>query len=214
MYIIDESYFQRELYVPNADELNSGANQELNQFIDSKVRLLMQNALGRELFADFDQYVVNGMFDEDLAPVKWLNLVNGVDYVYNDKTYKWGGLIVQEGAFKKSLLANFTFYHWLEYNQSRMTGVGEVVLSAKNAINVNPTQRLVKVWNDFVEMYQGSDVLNYPSYYRRGGVNVTDWMGNSYSDEYSSLVQFLSDNSVDYLNPNLKIYNKQNQLGL
>ena len=211
-YIIDETYFQRELYVPNADELNSGALKELTQFIDEKSRLCLQDVLGYSLFNDLDANIDSGNLI-DAAPVKWLNLVNGVEYTLNGKAYRWQGLKVEEGAFKRSLLANYTFYYWLEFNQSRMSGVGEVVLSAKNAVNVNPTQRLVKVWNEFVDMYQGSEKMNTPSIYYKGNIRVTDYYGGDNSD-FVSLLQFLSDNDTDYVDAPLKMYRKKNQLGI
>lgn len=217
-YLIDETYFQRELYVPNADELNSGALNELTEFIDDKARLCLKYALGYELFNDLDSNITDGVLDVG-APAKWLNLVNGVEYTKDGETFKWDGLISTEGAFKKSLLANFTFYYWLEYNQSKMSGVGEVVVNAKNAINVNSTQRLVKVWNEFVSMYQGSDYNSYygipqPSIYYKGNIRVTDWLGNCYNDNFVSFIQFLYDNDNDYPDATLKRYNKQNQLGI
>ena len=212
-YIIDETYFQRELYVPNAGELNSGALEELTQFIDEKSRLCLKEVLGYSLFKDFDSNMSYGNI-EGTAPVKWLNLVNGVEYTIDGKSYKWQGLKVEEGAFKRSLLANYTFYYWLEFNQSRMSGVGEVVLTAKNAVNVNPTQRLVKVWNEFVDMYQGSEYINTPSTYYKGSVKVTDYYSGSDNSDFVSLLQFLSDNDTDYLDAPLKMYRKQNQLGI
>ena len=119
-YLIDETYFQRELFVPNADDTDRSAYTELQEFIDNKSRLLLKEVLGYTLFKDLDQNITNGILDAG-APQKWLNLVNGVEYVKDGYTYYWEGLLVQEGAFKKSLLANFVFYHWLYYKQTKYT---------------------------------------------------------------------------------------------
>lgn len=212
-YIIDESYFQRELYVPNSDELNSGAFNELQSFIDDKARLCLKNALGYALFKDLDDNITDGVLNDD-APQKWIDLVNGVEYTLDGKTYKWQGLIYTEGAFKKSLLANFVYCEWLTYNQSRMSGVGEVVTTAKNAINVNSTQRLVTIWNDFVDMYQdGIYNYEYQEYYHNN-IKVIDWLGNSTYNDYVSLIKFLVDNDTYYPDAPLRRYKKQNQLGI
>jgi hypothetical protein len=212
-YLIDETYFQRELFVPNADDTDRSAYTELQEFIDNKSRLLLKEVLGYTLFKDLDQNITNGILDAG-APQKWLNLVNGVEYVKDGYTYYWEGLLVQEGAFKKSLLANFVFYHWLYYNQSTMSGVGEVVLNAKNATNINSTQRLTSVWNEFVNMYQGKQTKYTYSEYRRNGIKVIDWVGNNTNDYYSSLIMFLSDNEESYSDAPLKMYHTINQFGL
>tara|TARA_R110000782_G_scaffold72273_3_gene144783 strand:- start:475 stop:1119 length:645 start_codon:yes stop_codon:yes gene_type:complete len=212
-YLIDETYFQRELFVPNADDTDRSAYTELQEFIDNKSRLLLKEVLGYTLFKDLDQNITNGILDAG-APQKWLNLVNGVEYVKDGYTYYWEGLLVQEGAFKKSLLANFVFYHWLYYNQSTMSGVGEVVLNAKNATNINSTQRLTSVWNEFVNMYQGKQTKYTYSEYRRNGIKVIDWVGNNTNDYYSSLIMFLSDNEETYAKAPLKMYHTINQFGL
>ena len=212
-YLIDETYFQRELFVPNADDQDRSAYKDLQEFIDDKARLCLKEVLGYTLFKDLDANITNGNLDSG-APQKWLDLVNGKEYTKDGYTYYWQGLLIQEGAFKKSLLANFTFYHWLYYNQSRMSGVGEVVLNAKNAINVNSTQRLVSVWNEFVEMYQGKQTKYTYSEYRRNGIKVIDWIGNNTNDYYASLIMFLSDNEEDYPDAPLKMYNAINQFGL
>lgn len=212
-YLINEAYFQRELFVPNADDQDRSAYQELQEFIDDKARLCLKEALGYTLFKDLDSNITNGVLDGG-APQKWLDLVNGKEYTKDGYTYYWEGLLVQEGAFNKSLLANFVFYHWLYYNQSTMSGVGEVVLNAKNAININSTQRLTSVWNEFVNMYQGKQTKYTYSEYRRNGIKVIDWIGNNTNDYYSSLIMFLSDNEEDYPDAALKMYNVINQFGL
>lgn len=212
-YLIDETYFQRELFVPNADDQDRSVYKDLQSFIDDKARLCLKEALGYTLFKDFDSYVTNGNLGSG-APQKWLDLVNGVEYTVNNDTYRWDGLLIEEGAFKRSVLAYYVYYHWLEYSQSTMSGVGEVVLNAKNAINVNSTQRMTSTWNDFVELYQGKKCkYNYSEYYHNG-IKVIDWLSNDTNDYYVSLVKFLSDNDTDYPDASLKLYNTINQLGL
>lgn len=212
-YLIDETYFQRELFVPNADDQDRGAYKELQEFIDEKSRLCLKEALGYVLFKELDSYIDDGNL-EGSAPSIWGNLVNGVEYTVNGNTYKWEGLISTEGAFKRSLLANYTYYYWLYYNQSTMSGVGEVVLNAKNAINVNSTQRLVSTWNTFLQMYQGNKTQSgYNKYYHKG-IKVIDYIGGGTDDNYVHLIKFLSDNNEYYPNAALKLHKPKNQLGL
>jgi hypothetical protein len=213
-YLINESYFQRELFVPNADDTDRSASTELQEFIDDKARLCLKEALGYTLFKDLDLYVDAAGNLKPATPTKWLNLVNGVEYTKDGKTFYFEGLLVQEGAFRKSLLANYVFYHWLYYNQSTMSGVGEVILNAKNAININSTQRMVSVWNDFIEMYQGKQTKFTRTEYYHSGIKVVDWLGCDTNDYYVSLIKFLSDNEEDYPDAALKLFNSKNQFGL
>lgn len=212
-YIIDETYFQREYYVPNVDELNSDANKELMNYIDEKSRLLIRDAIGYANFKELDANITNGNLDSD-APQKWLDLVNGVEYTVGDKTYYWKGLKYKDGAFRSSLLTPFVFYYWLFFNQSTMSGVGEVIVMAKNAVHINSSQRIITVWNEFVNQYQGNCNSRQPKHYLHRGVPVIDWIGEDNNNDYVSLVQFISDKSEDYPNAPLKRYKIKNQLGL
>lgn len=211
--IIDETYFQKQYYVPNVDELNSRNKEDIRQYIETYVRLCLQDALGYVLFKDLEDNISNGNLNSD-APQKWLNLVNGVEYTKNGKTYYWKGLKYKEGAFKMSLLTPYVYYHWLKDNQSKVMGVGEVVLDAKNGINVNSTQRLVNTWNDFVRLYQEATYEYEKTVYHYRGVKVTDYIGNSTNNNYVSLIKFLYDNDTDYPDAPLKCYKFENQLGL
>lgn len=71
-----------------------------------------------------------------------------------------------------------------------MTGLGDTKGNPKGSSLVNPTQRFVNVWNEFVERYQGC------------------------SNPKVSLLQFVSDNSTDYTSENKKLFELKNQLGL
>lgn len=213
-YLIDETYFKRELFVPNADEVGRRAYEDLQEFIDGKSRELLRDLLGYSLFNDLDSQIVNGKLP-NTADLKWRNLVNGVEYTKDGETYYWLGLLRVDGSFKKSLLANYVFTHWLEFSQSTQSGVGEVVLQAKNATRINSTKRLVNVWNDFVEMYQGDKgFYDYPHTYYYKGIPVIDWATNDNDNNYVSLVKFIEDNDTDYPDAPCKLYELKNSLGL
>ena len=212
-YLIDETYFQRQYYVPNVEELNSRSKEDLLLYIDQYVRLCLQDALGYTLFKELDSYIVNGNLQPN-APQKWLNLVNGAEYTEHDRTYYWKGLKYNEGAFKVSLLTPFVFYHWLLDNQAKMSGMGEVVLEAKNAINASSNQRLTKSWNTFVQLYQDKNYHYNRCVWFYEGVRVIDWMENNTNNDFVSLVKFLYDNKEDYPDANITTYKFKNQFGL
>jgi len=213
MYLIDQTYFIKELSIPNLNEMDSDTLTTLNIDIDKYVRLVLQNALGYELFKDLDSNITSGVLDSG-ADQKWKDLVNGVEYTKDGKTYRWKGLIFTEGNYKGSLLAKYVYYYWLKDSISLLTGTGEKTITASNMEAVNSNQRLVSVWNDFVMDYQST-----PCYYGNGnlfiynGVPVNDWFGGI-DAHFVSLIQFLTDKDADYPNSAKMLYNNQNQLGL
>ena len=212
MYIIDQTYFIKELNIPNLNEMDSDVLTDLNIDIDKYVRQLLRDALGAELFKDLDSNITDGVLNVD-ATDKWKNLVNGVEYVKDEVTYTWKGLTYTEGAFKGSLLAKFVYFYWLRDSVSLLTGTGEKNITAEGAISVNASQKLISVWNSFIEEYQFVDFDCYPSVYYKNNVPVIDYLGASVNG-YVSLLTFLTDNETDYPNAPLKVYETMNQLGL
>lgn len=212
MYLIDDTYFVRELAIPTIEDMNSVASTELELFIDERCRfILREEILNPELFSDLDSNIDNGVLDVD-APQKWKDLVNGVTYTEDGIDYTWRGLLFAEGSFKGSLLAYYTYCFWYEAQVSYVSGVGDVQAKAKNANNVNPNQRLVNTWNTFVSMYQGNCEYPYGRFYYHDGVPVSDWFGSA--DRNVSLLQFLKHRESDYPDARMKRYEFKNQLGL
>lgn len=211
MYIIDESYFIKELNIPNTVETDvSGAATPFEMWIDKEVRLCLQKALGSVLFSDLDSNITDGVYQAGVT--KWDNLVNGTSYTYNGDTYIWKGLIYTEGTFKGSLLAYYVYCKWLEYQLSHQSGMGEVRGEAVNSMSANSTYRYVNVWNMFVELYQGKSSTSSTLTYIKG-VPFYDYFGNNESD-YVSLIEFLQHNEADYPDAPLKCYNYLNTFGL
>ena len=165
MYLINEANFTREISVPNLTSSQSGNAENLNKYGDEKPRLLLQNSLGSVLFTDLDSQVTNGILDND-ADQKWKDLVNGKEY--DGKV--WKGLNYEEGSFKVSLLAYFTYCNWLSDSLS-----SNLQVQVKNAENVNDTNSLVNVWNTFIQMYQGGVCEIGKRIYNINGTTFVDW---------------------------------------
>lgn len=212
MYIIDDTYFIKEITMPNSTEIDaydSGGDDLQEQWIDQYSRELLQNALGTTLFNDLDSNVTAGVYVPGVT--KWDNLVQGVEYTYQGIDYQWKGLIFTEGTFKGSVLAYYVYCKWLEYQLSRMSGVGEVKGNAANSMNVNSTQRYVNLWNTFYRAYQGdSDVST--NVYIKNGVPFFDYFGTN--DTYVSLIEFLTHNETDYEDAQMTLYKPKNTFGL
>lgn len=209
MYIIDKTYFNGILNIPNIYEVNSDELNNLNKNIDKYARLFMQEFLGVELFGDFDSHLTGGVLDVN-APQKWKNLINGVVYTINDKTFKWEGLIYTEGTINTSLLANFVYYY--SYQNSINSSVGQVVVNPRNAENINPSEHLTNVWNEFIYMYQGGIVTSPKQYFHNGTLFVDYY--NDRQSGYVSLLQFVTDKKTDYENINAPCFEYKNRFGI
>ncbi|MBC7652323.1 MAG: hypothetical protein H7101_11295 [Deinococcales bacterium] len=188
-------------------------NAELTLCIDKYARQLLKNALGFVLFNDFDSQVTDGVLNSG-AVQKWIDLVNGAEYTKDDKVYKWQGLIYAEGLYKNSLLAKYVFYNWYKENVSTLSGIGEVNLQGANSVTVEPNQRLVTVWNSFLQEYQHrQNNNNNANVYLHNGTPVYDWYRGNEND-YVSLLHFLTDKATDYPDAPRKEYKLLNQFGL
>lgn len=210
MYLINETYFVDE--VPNTQELQGNENNALGRLIDEKVRLFLQEHLGRVNFLSLDSDIdAEGNLKDDAA-LRWKDLVYGCEYTIAGSVYNWRGLLEFYGTTKKSLLVAYVYPFWIRANVSYMTGVGEVRAEAKNAVSVNSTQRLVHYQNEFVEAYQGN-CNNYFDGFYRAPVFYDYYQGGTGSN-YVTMIQFLSHNSETYPDCNLRTYEFSNQLGL
>lgn len=227
MYIINDTYFnspKRE--VANLNEPDSKSFAELESLIDEKCRLLLLDFLTIEQVRDLETYLVNGLLpanaqstnplDPDYVPSMWLELIKGVNYEVNDVNLKWNGLAYSLGTYKGSLLADYVYSFWLESQVSYMAGVGDSKGNPKGAVLVNPTQRYVNTWNDFVIAYQ-SDMCGrfHYGWFDYGFVwNVSEPYYNIFKSNEVSLMQFLHDKNEIYPNDNRKFFEVKNQLGL
>ena len=188
MLYIDKTYFTQKLSVPNTAEPTSDASIELDSSIDRYVSQFLKLTLGNVLFEE----------------------LKSCDYTLNGTTYTWQGLKYTDGAFKVSLLANYVYVNQFQTTTNSM--LGQVALDGKNGILADSTPHLVEIWNEFVEMYQGSSDSN-PQQYYRNGVLFVDYFGNREAG-YVSYLQFLNDNKEDYPSFSAGAIEYKNSLGL
>lgn len=216
MYLIDETYFIKEISTPNKGVSVDVPNNELSLewYIDKYARLLLQNALGNVLFDELDSDITNGTLDTD-ADQKWKDLVNGKSYTFSGKSYKWKGLIFTEGVFKGSILAHYTYYQWHLDQLSKMSGFGEVKGSAVNSQAVNSTSKSVKIWNEYITMYQGAVNTESCKVSVINGVPFYDYFITNNND-YVCLLEFLAHNETDYPEALMKVEAEgyENSIGL
>jgi len=210
MYIINETYFIKELNIPNDNSIDvSGSTTPFESYIDKESRLCLQNALGSVLFAELDSLVVGGTYVPDGS--KWDQFIEGETYDFQGVSYTWKGLIFTEGTFKGSVLAYFVYCKWLEFQLSQQTGMGEAKGSAINSQSMNATHRYVNTWNNFIELYQGSERSESFSFVN--GVPFLDYFGAN-GGSYVSLITYLKHKKDDFENASLKMYEAKNTLGI
>ena len=210
MYLIDNTYFIKKISVANANEPTSDSSEQLDMSIDRYARQFLQLTLGNVLFADLNSNVTNGVLDT-LAPQKWLDLVNGCTYTYNGKDYVWKGLLQVDGLYKSSVLAHFTYLN--QYQEDVNSILGQIQIDTKNGVNIGSTNHLVEVWNEFIDMYQGS-TCSEPTKSWHSGVLFVDYYGTGSESGYVSYLQFLKDNAIDYPNVPAGILKYKNSLGI
>lgn len=207
--LIDETYFVRDKHISNVNELNSQSRKEIKGYISKYARLFLRNTLSSVLFGELESHVVNNELGE-YAPEKWQHLVKGHVYTVNGVEYTWTGLIEEE-LFKDSIIADFVYHHWYKDNVSFASGVGEVVLKAKNATNVSCTQEYVNSWNRFVLKYQGeTQSTGYRTIVK--GVEFVDYFNSC--DRNVSLVDYLKHQRDNFPTAQPVLYKFKNQFGL
>ncbi len=205
-YIIDESYFIRELVIPNTSEVDVG--DTLNPFsnwIDTEARLMLQGALGFELFKDFDTNVTNGVYVPGVT--KWDNLVDGVEYTFDGIIYRFPGLIFVDGTVKRSMMAYYVFSKWFTYHMSQVGGMGEQTGESANSMIANGAVRQSKAWNNFARLYNGdTNIWQIVS-----GISFDSEFQNTH---FVSLLKFLLHNEDDYPDAALIVERPKNRFSI
>ena len=207
MYLISTQEFVNQTFISNVNEVGSGINEKVNDYIDSCVPKLLKLSLGLELFSELNSQITDGVLNTD-ADQKWKDLVNGKIYTKDDKTYEWEGLVIDRGLFKESLLA---FYVWSEFMNDNLYAKGsqgDVVIQTKNSIVASPVAGIVKNWNRFLEMYQGGlcDFFTPKTSYVNGAYFVDYYKNERNNTHIVDLLTFLKDNETDYPSANLFVF--------
>lgn len=99
-------------------------------------------------------YVTNGLADPTKMDQRWVDLLNGKEYIGLDaRRHKWQGFIaaIDDTTPKKSIIANYVYYYWMRNNATHTTGTTEVVANAENAINVSNNAKAMSAWNEMVD---------------------------------------------------------------
>lgn len=154
-----------------------------------------ENKIWKSLIADNTQPVVEGANWEEQVNVsrtRWLVLMNGVNYVYNNKTYKWFGM--------KKMVVPLIYSLWVSTDTE-----GKKQPAIENAIVTDNWPDICQAWNKFIDYAAGIHTI--------GGVStmVDSFYGYLYSVSASfEDIDLGDDTLVEYLPSNFNNPGRKN----
>lgn len=153
-------FLDREYKIPNQNE-----SRDLEAFIEKHEKEILKELLGYELFAELEAALESSAELED----RWVDLRDGAEYTYNDKTYKWLGLV--------DLLKPAVYSRWINVGTYKFTNVGFVQNNAQqqSATLEDMEPFIVRAWNEFVLK-----------------------VGYNYEQRFGTLYGFMKANEADY----------------
>lgn len=171
MALIDHTFFVGEINIPNTSDTD--IKERLTYFIEIKQEKLLQDILGYVLWKAFDVGIGAGGPDQ-----KWIDIRDGKEYTGLDGyPHKWIGLksSYTSGSvtIKKSLIANYVYWHWQADNVTHSTGVGEASAKAENAVIASPKAKMIAAWNQMIDWicdliyFLDSNIETYPDWEQR-----------------------------------------------
>lgn len=144
MATIDTSYFFADLMI--AGKSDASVSSSLTMFIDEQEARLLEYLLGYELYKLYKAGIAAGTPD-----AKWTAIRDGKEYTNRSGVLtKWKGLRFTDGTAKKSLIANYVYWHWLQNEASNTTASGEKVAKTGGAMEASPVHKMVRAWNQMV----------------------------------------------------------------
>jgi len=142
MATIDASYFFGPLLIAQKTDNAAGIQWLINE-LEPK---LLRDIMGYELYKAYTAGVT-------ASTQKYLDIQDGKEYSNRSGIpTKWNGIAFTYGDAKKSLIANYVYWHWMEKEASISTGTGEKTANAQNAVTASPVSKMVRAWNDMVCM--------------------------------------------------------------
>lgn len=142
MALINKTYFFAELAIAQLSDPSVTA--AINAVIDEREPELLQRLLGLELYEAYKAGI-----DGDVQ--KYTDIKDGKTYTHpsTGKKEQWHGLAFTLGTAKKSLIANYVYWHYIRDNHTFTTGSGQK--KTESGINALPTDKLVRAWNEMVK---------------------------------------------------------------
>lgn len=170
MATIDASYFFAELNIAQKNDVALA----LGMFIDEYEEKLLLQLFGYELLKAYKAGIASNQIYKDIR--------DGLEYTNRSGILtKWKGLIFTDGTAKKSLIANYVYWHWLENEFSVTTGSGEKKINSQNSSDVTDVSKKVRAWNQMVDwnkelieflLSKESSYPEFQNHYSRIPINI------------------------------------------
>jgi hypothetical protein len=139
MSLIDSTYFQLEINIPDSDY------NDLSAYITRYEKEILIKLLGYELWKLVDAY------DSSTSPQRIKDIVEGKEYELSDgELIKWNGL---KNSDKISLIAYYVYYWYLRNNATSLQGIGVVKQKGENSNIANMNMKISAAWNRLQELY-------------------------------------------------------------
>lgn len=147
--LIDYTYLSGKLNLPQT------GNTEGRTIVESFINTYETEYLKKVLCYDLWKAFTSGITGSDDPDEKWADLLNGKEFEYNGRNYKWDGFTNDE---LKSPIANYVYYRYMEDQASDNTLVGTAAQNVDNNSRKNAVSKMIDAWNSMVEM---NIVLSY-----------------------------------------------------
>ena len=172
---------------------NQFSKEDLRSYISEVQEEFLKKLLGAELYLEFGAELPTP------TTQKFINLLNGVVYTYNDKVYDYTGL--------KRMLQYFTFYHFSNDQDVQNTIIGNVKGQSRNSENLSANATLAfseERFNKGVDYFKDANIfIKYNNSQERTSTAITDNLDNTYTVAVSDTLYMVSGasftlNGVDY----------------
>jgi len=203
---ITTDYFIGDISIPNVT--SADVIEQLEVLITKQQSIFLTDLLGYEFFDTVLGQTNFGNDPIDGVSAIYTSLIQGSEYTMSDgvknKTLGLTGEIINVagGGYLTSPIANYCYYQYMRQMETQTTGTGEAIVKPENSIRVNSNSRMAFAWNEMVDMnwvmhdFLVENESDYP-----------DYIGHTYSPVLNPL-------NSSKLEPNQKLFVKQNYLGL
>jgi len=211
-YYIDVNYFVGGINIPDTDSLETKGALEL--YIKKYESIFLTTLLGKDMYEDL--LSATTFVDPITATGNWNKIINGDSFVNSNGDSAYfeginGGDLSASGGFKRSPIANYVFWNFINERASITVGVGEVIPLVENGIRISPAYKMAAAWNEMVDLIF---VLN--DYVTINKANYPDYIGLKYPPFRYPSLRYPSRYRAHHcdLMPNQKLFLKQNPMGL
>jgi hypothetical protein len=150
MSLVDQRFFQGPIALAQLGKAE--VLTALQVHIDLHEIPFLQAALGYDLWNEFYTAFRASVVEDGPVPLeqKWVDLRDGKVFTNLSGIKKvFRGLA--NPTTNISAVANYVYWHKMKSDTIQVVGIGTVKAAGDNAVNVDPTNKLVFAWNEMLE---------------------------------------------------------------